>query len=337
MVIGVILAVVGGGFWMSRRNGSPKSDGENAAVEKAAGEKSAGEEGEKTRVTHDEKGRTVIQMDDETQGNAGLLVAKPVAAQLSPEVKGYGRVLDPTALAAIATEWATAQAAYTASSNELVRLKTLAGQGNAPERALQTGAAAALRDQLAVQSTHDRLVVAWGRSVAGHTNLASFVDALISGRAVLVRIDVPAGEAFPATPTAARLVTLSGQTVPAEFLGAPASVDAQTQGQGFIFLAKTAPSALLPAQALTGYLQVPGEPLTGVKIPREAVVRVAGEGWIYVLGGGSDAFTRMPVMLDRPIEGGWFIAQGLSTNENVVVTGAQTLLSEELKATIKAD
>ena len=42
------------------------------------------------------------------------------------EVKGYGRVQDPTPLAALMNELATAEAAATASSNELSRLKTLA-------------------------------------------------------------------------------------------------------------------------------------------------------------------------------------------------------------------
>ena len=54
-------------------------------------------------------------MDDETQGNAGILVAKPAPAELSPELKGYGKVLDPTALATLMTELATAKAAATAS------------------------------------------------------------------------------------------------------------------------------------------------------------------------------------------------------------------------------
>jgi 2C-methyl-D-erythritol 2,4-cyclodiphosphate synthase len=50
---------------------------------------------------------------------------------------------------------ALAQAAFTASSNELARLRMLSGQGNASTRALQTVEAAASRDQLLIQSIRD--------------------------------------------------------------------------------------------------------------------------------------------------------------------------------------
>ena len=91
---------------------------------------------------------------------------------MSPELKGYGKVLDPAPLAALVTELASAQAAYTASSNELARLKTLEGQGNASARALQTAEAAAQRDHLAVQSARERLTLSWGKAVADQTGPA---------------------------------------------------------------------------------------------------------------------------------------------------------------------
>ena len=88
---------------------------------------------------------------------------------------------------------------------------------------------------------------------------------------------------------------------------------------------------------MTGYLKVAGEPLAGVIIPRDAVVRTEGGGWVYVLNNGAESFTRIQIVLDHPKETGWFVSQGVATNDYIVVTGAQTLLSEELKASIKAD
>jgi len=41
--------------------------------------------------------------------------------------------------------------------------------------------------------------------------------------------------------------------------------------------------------------------------------------------------------LDHPIEGGWFVSKGVTTEDYLVVTGAQILLSEELKASLKPD
>jgi hypothetical protein len=61
------------------------------------------------------------------------------------------------------------------------------------------------------------------------------------------------------------------------------------------------------------------------------VVRTEGAGWVYVLNSAGDAFTRVEVALDRPAEAGWFVTRGLSAGQYVVVTGAQQLLSIELK------
>lgn len=325
LVLVLVLAVVGGIIWKK------KSGAEDA---KPAEEKPAAEE---SRVKRDEEGRVIIKMDDEVQGNIGVLVAKPAAAKLSPEVKGYGRVLDPTSLATLLTELATAQAAYSASSNELIRMKTLTGQGNASERALQSGEAAARRDQLAIQSAKDRFSLLWGKQIADQPDLPAFVQSLTSLNAILVRIDLPAGEILKSPPAGARLETLSGNSVEAEFLGPAPNVDAQNQGRGFIFLIKANALRLLPGEAMTGFLKIPGEPLAGVIVPKGAVVRTEGTGWIYILNSGGDSFTRMPVSLDHPREAGWFVAHGVTTDDYIVVTGAQNLLSEELKATIKAD
>jgi hypothetical protein len=325
LIAGAILG--GGAVWMMKRGGAPA----------AAGEKPAAEEEQKTTITHDTNGNAVIQISDEAQGEAGIIVETPAPAQFVPELKGYGKVLDPAPLAALMTELETDQAAYAASSKELARLKSLAPQGNASTRAVQTAEATALHDQLAVQSVRDRLTLSWGRAVAGQNDLPAFIDTLTAQEAVLIRIDLPAGESLKSPPTGARVVALSGDSTDAEFLGAVPGVDPQTQGRGFMFLIKPNTLRLSPGQGVTGYLKLPGDPVAGVIIPREAVVRVEGKGWVYVLNEGGESFTRKEVALDHPVATGWFVTSTLTPGDHVVVTGAQTLLSEELKATIKPD
>jgi hypothetical protein len=320
LCLGVALGV----FWLKKRNTAPP------AVEEK-------EPSEGARITHDAQGHVVIKMDDETQGNMGLVVAKPEAAQLKPEIKGYGRVMEPMALAALITELAAAQAAYAASSNELVRLRTLATQGNASERALQTAEAAALRDSLAVQSDKDRLVLAWGRAVAEQTNLLAFVQLLATQNSALVRIDLPVGDKLTGPPEGGRLETLGGDCAEAEFLGVTTSVDPQTLSQGYLFLLKPNSLHLKSGEAVTGYVEVGGELLSGALIPREAVVRTEGAGWVYRLNEGGEAFTRVEIPMDHSAKDGWVVTRNVSTNDYIVVTGAQTLLSEELKASLKPD
>jgi hypothetical protein len=325
LVVLMLALGIGGVLWWKKSRGEavPKPEEKPAA--------------EESRVKRDEQGRVVVHMSDETQGTIGLLVAKPKPATVVPEITGYGRVLDPAPLAGLLSELVSARAAIVTSSNELARLKTLVGNGNASERALQTAEAAALKDQLAVQSAVDRLALAWGDGLLSRPDFFALVRDLTVRQAALVRIELPVGEKYSSPPEAARITSLAGSSASAEFLGAAANVDPQTLGHGFIFVIRTNAAEFPAGEAVTGYLRPAGEPLAGVLIPREAIVRTEGAPWIYLLNSGGAAFTRTPISLSRAIEGGWFVNQGVTTNDNVVVTGAQTLLSEELKGSLKPD
>jgi hypothetical protein len=321
-------AVLGGGVvWMN------KHDGKSADITEAT----VADEEAATSVSHDTNGNVVLAMSEEMQRDAGIEVTNPAAIQLFPETKGYGHVLDPTPLAALLSEMATSRAVYMASSNELARQNILTAQGNASPRVLQAAEAAALRDELAFESAKDRLALTWGDAIAGQKDLPAFVKSLATREALIVRIDLPAGEPLRSSPTGARIKNLSGESVDAEFLGVASNADPMTQGRGFLFLIRSKTSLLLPGEAVIGFLKLPGDPSSGVIIPRSAVVRAEGKGWVYVLNANSAGFTRKEIPLTQPVESGWFVGEVVKAGDFVVVVGAQQLLSEELKASIQAD
>ena len=327
LAIIIIAALVAGGFVWFKKHAAASA----APAEAATAQKPAEEESEGPQVSRDPKGNVVIHMNDEMQGDLGIVVKKAEAAELKPELKGYGRVLDPATLAAQLTELATAQAAYLASSNELARLKTLEGQGNASIRGLQSAEATAARDRISLQAARDHIAVAWGRAITDQKDLPALVEALTRLDSALVRVDLPVTHALPPTPVSARLYGMSGQSADGEFLGPATAVDSQIPGRGFFLLVKQNNSRLVTGEAVTAYLQVPGEPQAGVIVPRDAVIRTEGAGWVYVLNAAGDAFTRTQIVLDRPTEGGWFVAKGVTPGNYFVITAAQQLLSVELK------
>jgi hypothetical protein len=75
---------------------------------------------------------------------------------------------------------------------------------------------------------------------------------------------------------------------------------------------------------------MPGESRQGVAVPRAAVVRFKGAAWVYRQS-SDDSFQRLEVSLEAPLKEGWFVSQGLQPQDKLVITGAQQLLSEELK------
>jgi hypothetical protein len=278
-------------------------------------------------------GESIVLLDDETQTRLGLKAEPLAAMQLSSEFKAYGRVVDTAALASLVAEFTTARAANETSQAELKRLKILATQNNASERAVQTAEAAAVRDQAQFESTRLKLLASWGSGLAARTDLAAFVQSLGSLDAALVRVDLPPGEAMKSPPASARIVSLAEDqgSVEGTFFGQTPAVDAQSQSQGFLFLVEPNSSKLAPGAAVTAYLRTGDEPSSGVVVPRAAVVRYQGAAWVYVQSAGTN-FTRRVLSLDRPVENGWFVTSGVAVADRIVATGAQTLLSVELNA-----
>jgi hypothetical protein len=303
-----------------------------AGCEKKEPAPAGGTESEATsRVKHGPKSETIVALDEATQKKIGLKTETLAPAQLSPEVKGYGRVVDPAPLASLVADYTTAQAASAASQAELNRLKTLAAQNNASERALQAAEAAAARDKAQLESLRLKSLASWGEAIVQRQDLPAFVQSLAMMKNALARIDLPAGESLKSPPAKARLVTLSDETVAAEFLGVAPMVDPQTQSQGVLLLIQPNALKLGPGAAVTGFLQVAGEPVKGFLVPRSAVLRYEGGAWIYVESDGTN-FIRRAIAPQHPLENGWFIPGGVTAGDQVVTVGAQAVFSEELNS-----
>ena len=274
-------------------------------------------------------GENIVTLDKETQERIGLKTESPVSAQWQPEVKGYGRVMDPATLSAAVAELESARTAAEASDKEYDRLKILAAQNNASLRALEAAKATATHDELAFQSTLRKFALDWGQALAEGLDREKTLSAVADGRAALVRIDLPPGETVSSPPASARIVALTDETksIVGALCSATAGVNPQTQSQTFIFLAEGQPLTL--GSAVTGYLKISGEPVAGVIVPAGAVLRYEGKSWIYVQTGTND-FTRTEIPPDRPANNGWFVSGNLTATNRIVVVGAQAVLSVEL-------
>ena len=293
-------------------------------------EKHEEEHKEKSILEHGTNGEVILKLEKERQEHIGLQTAPLQAAQLRPELKAYGQVLDPTPYATSLIEHLSAQTALQASSNEYQRVKVLYAQDqNVSTRVLETAEATMKRDSLLLAAAKTKLALALGETLSSQSNLQPFVESLVALQHGLVRIDLPMGESLPAPPDAARIAVLGGEERPiaARFLGAAPLASAQTQGQGLLFLLETNPPP--PGTAVVGWLPRGGALQKGVLVPRAAVVRHAGGAFVYVQS-GDDAFQRKQIELAHPLDNGFFLQEGLGSQDRVVIAGAQQLLSAEL-------
>jgi hypothetical protein len=268
-----------------------------------------------------------VKLDQETQERIGLKIELPLTTQWQPELKGYGRVIDAATLAAAVADLESTRAAAEVSRKDYDRQKTLAAQANASARALESAQSTSTHDELAFESALAKFKLDWGSTLADAAG--KILSDVVNGTAALVRIDLPAGEVLSAPPASARILTLTDEVKPVTgvIAGATDGVNPQTQSQGFFFLVKGQP--LPPGAAVTGFLKTSGEPVNGVIVPAEAVLRYEGKGWIYVQTAATE-FTRREIPLDRLMENGWFVSENLSATNRIVVSGAQTILSAEM-------
>jgi hypothetical protein len=298
-----------------------------------AGKDDAAQSQRAAEPTQAPPGATVVRLDPAAEQRLHLQVASLASTVLQPEVNGYGNVLDAAPLAALCTEFAAARAAADASSSEYQRVKMLASRDNASARTLEAARAAAERDRLLVESARARIALSWGRAIAERNDLPDLVRRLSTLEDVLVRIDLPAGAALPSEPASAQLKSLRGETAPAQFLSRAPSTAPQTQGQGFLFLMKNS-LRLAPGAAVTGDLALRDAPVPGLIVPRSAVLRHQERTWVYVEV-APHAFQRRPVELTVPANSGWLVREGLNAGDRILVSGAQVLLSDELKSQLQ--
>ncbi|MGB8170349.1 MAG: hypothetical protein WCF18_22795 [Chthoniobacteraceae bacterium] len=277
----------------------------------------------------------VVKLDADAQKRLGLEIGPLKATQHRPAIAAFGRVIDPSPLAALDGELATVEAALTASRAAADRARGLfQGGENVARKTMETADAQLRTDQTRAQALQRKLALEWGDSVAELDPAArgKLIDQLVRGEVALLRVDIAAGQAIAETPKTARVAVIGREREPLEAAQiTPATlVDPKTQTQGYLLRIDRPAFALHPGTAVTAWLEQPGEALAGVIVPRSAVVYFGAAAWIY-LQTEEEEFERRKIALDHPIAEGVFVAGEWKGDEKAVLVGAQMLLAEEQK------
>ena len=326
-VISVIVVALGWTLWSGVRKQHEKPDADEAADHAPKQEAARPED----YVVQLDKGKAEV-LDLEKRG--------PEKTELRPQRVAFGRVLDPTPIVTLDGELAAAEAALAASRAQFDRSQELFKNGeNLARKAFETSEAQFRADQIKADGLRRSAQLAWGVAFSALEAKArqQFVERLVRGESALIRVDILPGDALAEQPKSARVLVLGREEQPIETqnITPAADVNEKTQAQGFILRVDQPAFPLRPGMALTAWLELPEKARAGFAIPRSAVLRHDGRAWVYVQE-EEEKFARKPVTLDTPLDGdkGWFVAEGggIKADDLLVITGAQSLLSEELKA-----
>jgi hypothetical protein len=236
----------------------------------------------------------------------------------------------------------SAQATVLASQQEYRRLKGLhADDRNTSERAMQLAEATWRSDEARAQSTREvslsigrNAQQQWGDAVAqAILNGSLLFTRVTSLEEALVQVSLPAGESLASLPDMARVQPSGGASIQASFITRLPRTDPRFQGMTLLYQVSRKSFDLIAGVNIPVFLPV-GDSISGVNIPTAAVVRWQGKSWVYVETAPGQ-FSRRELPIDLPTSDGWFVNQGFSTGEAIVLKGAQLLLSQELLGQIQ--
>ena len=100
--------------------------------------------------------------------------------------------------------------------------------------------------------------------------------------------------------------------------------------RGETYFLRTPADRLRIGMRLHVWLPGTGYTGTGIGIPDEAIVWYAGKAWAYVQL-DEETFSRRSLPESQRTGSGWLVNDNFATGDQIVVSGAQTLLSEEFK------
>jgi len=295
-----------------------------------------------------EEGRTVVRLDPTALQRAGVRTEKLHRGAQPEAIRAFATVTDLQPLAQLsastqgaAAQLAIAQAKIAASRAEYERARRLFDdQQNVSAAQLQSSQAAFAADQAALAAAQAQFDASrasarldWGAQLADALSASdprqrALVEDLLGRRELLLQVVLPAELADAHAPAQGQ-VMLDGRIGPPIRLVSPAThADPRLAGRSFFYRTRSDP-VLVPGATIAVQLET-GRRVEAASVPASALVWWQGRAWIFVRNEAGD-FERHEVPADRAADSSK-LRVDLPDGTEVVVQGAQVLLSEELRA-----
>ena len=271
-----------------------------------------------------------VSLDPADQHRLGIVTAPLEATDAVESLEGIARILDVDGLAQLDSEITAAGAASAASAAELKRLTVLAGEDvSASRRELEAARVQAAADQSRLALAQRRLALEWPaeETFSDGGQRRALLDDIAHRRAALARVDLLGGSA----PTGVKaFLQLERDKPPVEtsLLGRAARTDPRLQAEAWVVAVRGAAAGTLQPGRIVPARVDSNVSVTGILIPRSALVRVDGGTWVYVQR-DDDRFVRRQVVEPWIRGDGWVVTSGFEPGQRVVVDGAGSLLAIE--------
>ena len=288
----------------------------------------------------------VVFLDTEQQQRAGIQTMPLTESKQGPESIAFGTVVNLDRLLLVRQQYLnslaqqqTAHAKNAEAQLNLSRTQSLHNQDIVSSRRLQEQQAQAQTEQAQLAISHyqkelqiNNCLLEWGSNLCQWLTEAKgqHIKEFLQQKAQLLQITLAAGRELGAGQTQI-FVDEHGKrenAIPASLISAIPLVDPVTQGRRYFFKSNLRPIAY--GSHLTAWLSESDKNTSAVNLPRSAVVRHNGEAVVFIKTQPGQ-FSRLVLQHLTPNQACCFSNSELQAGQEIVTTGAQTLLSQLLK------
>lgn len=307
------------------------------------------DEGERIEKVRRIDGYPVIFLDKQTQKISGLQTMEARPAGYNPEFIVFGKAVNIQPLLVLHNQYLqaftthkSAKAKFSHSEQGVERTQDLFRLGIAAKRRLQEQQSQWQVDKsqvdlanLQVMAIVDNARLNWGKQL---TDWAMTADSdklgpFLSGQQTLLKITLPSNRQLD-DDVRTIYVEASGNRSKAQvatLISMDPQIDNTVQGVSYFF--QTDGKAILPGMNVSAWISEKKDRVPGVIIPKTALIWSMDQVFVYIKT-GEEQFSRRMLAQAVPATGGYFVGESIESGEEIVTTGGQMLLSEELKGQI---
>ncbi len=279
-----------------------------------------------------------VRLTPEEIATLGIGTEPAAPIQYSKEISGYGTIIAHDTIAQAAAEVDAAQATARLSDSARARARRLdSTPGALSADTVDALAQKVVVDESALRLARQKLSALYGRNPPwGRPGGASLLEQVANGDTKLLRATFPPGALPGEAPRHLRVRHLYADATQQYWnlnvvWDAPA--DSSAPGRNFFALVKA--SDAQEGERLQVWAPI-GNSVSGVLVPKSAVVMSGGKFWCYVERKNDD-FEKVELDPEQASGDGYFLQQGVEPGDRLVVKAAGQLLAKETGSSVAAD
>ncbi|MGZ5050044.1 MAG: efflux RND transporter periplasmic adaptor subunit [Methylobacter sp.] len=290
-----------------------------------------------------------VSLSAKAQTTSGVQTMTLTPVSHHPEFTAYGKAVNIQPLVDLRhryrvalSEHGGATARFKQAEQNVQRQQSLYQEGAASKHNLQVQQAQWQTDKAQVDASSaqgkavlDEARLNWGKELADWalTGNTDRLNGFLSGQKRLLQITLPANRQLPDDIRSIYVEAAGnrGSAGKAELISIAPQTDASVQGESYFFEADG--SRIRTGMRVVAWIPEQDEGRDGVIIPKSAVVWYMDQAFVYIKT-ADEQFNRRAIDHYSTTAGGYFVGSGLNAGEQLVTTGGQMLLSEELRGQI---